>query len=237
MKKFLSIIFLFIGVATNLHAGSFALPSDLPTIEALIKLHKMIAKAEDKSIVQTGASKVEEDAIGDRTSKFEDVRKTLNSKLDNAYQWVYLGGMISHISLESYKTIKDYVDYTKFMTKNIKHKPQLGWYYLECNYNIKKRVDLLSESVVTLLAAQTNILKASMQERIMMAAEIQSEIEKIHDIITNSMWWARCITTPGVHYDFIWDILNSEMKDEIVKAAIARWDSEAKHYSINKDYL
>ena len=237
MKKIVTILLLFIGLSTNLNAGSFALPSDLPTIEALIKLHKMIAKAEDNSIVQTGASKVEEDAIADRTSKFEDVRKTLNSKLENAYQWVYLGGMISHISLESYKTVKDYVDYTKFMTKNIKHKPQLGWYYLECNYNIKKKVDLLSKSVVTLLAAQTNILKASMQERIMMAAKIQSEIESIHHIITNGMWWARCITIPGVHYDFVWDILNSEMKDEIVKAAIARWDSEANQYSVNKDYL
>ena len=43
MKKGI-IIFLFLGLVTHLQAGSFSLPSDLPTIEALINLHKLIAK-------------------------------------------------------------------------------------------------------------------------------------------------------------------------------------------------
>ena len=230
MKKGI-IIFLFLGLVTHLQAGSFSLPSDLPTIEALINLHKLIAKAEDGAVVQTGASKVEEDVISDNTTKFEDVRKTLNTKLNNAYQWVYLGGMISHISLESVNTIKDYAAYTKFMTKHINRKPQLGWYYVEANFNIKKQVDLLSKSVGTLLAAETNILKASMQERIMMAAEIQSEIVQIHDIITKGMWWAKCIVTGGFEYDYIWDILNCDVTDQIAKEAITHWDSNNEKYN------
>lgn len=230
MKKGI-IIFLFLGLVTHLQAGSFSLPSDLSTIEALINLHKLIAKAEDGAVVQTGASKVEEDVISDNTTKFEDVRKTLNTKLNNAYQWVYLGGMISHVSLESVNTIKDYAAYTKFMTKHIKRKPQLGWYYVEANFNIKKQVDILSKSVGTLLAAETNILKASMQERIMMAAEIQSEIEQIHDIITKGMWWAKCIVTGGFEYDYIWDILNSDVTDQIAKEAITHWDSNNEKYN------
>ena len=83
----------------------------------------------------------------------------------------------------------------------------------------------------TLLAAETNILKASMQERIMMAAEIQSEIEQIHDIITKGMWWAKCIVTGGFEYDYIWDILNSAVTDQIAKEAITHWDSNNEKYN------
>jgi len=187
MRKKLIITCLFFSVVINLHAGSFAIPSDVATIEALIKLHKQMAKAEDQCVVQTAASEVEENHIEDHTTKFSDVRQTLNSKLDNAFQWVYLGGMISHITVESYNTIKDYATYTEFMTKHVKKKPQLAWYYLENNINIKKQIDLLSKSVATLLAAQTNILKASMQDRIMMAAEISAQISRIHGIITREM--------------------------------------------------
>lgn len=232
MRKLLS-IFLFLCFSISIHAGKYVLPDDLPTIEALIKLHKMMAKAEDNSVKQVGLAKVEEDAISDRTSKFDRVRQTLNSKLDTAYQWVYLATTISHVTLESYNAVKDYVAYTKLVTKYVTKKPQMAWYFYECNVNINREINLLKKSVVTLLATQTNLLKASVQQRIDMVIEIQTYISQIRSIISSALWWGNCVAIGGFEYDYIWDILNSDVMNGIVDDAVSLWDSNNKKYNAN----
>ena len=59
------------------------IPKDLPTIEALIALHKAVKKDEDKAMQRVAASFGEQSLITKGTDKFNDVRTTLNTKLDN----------------------------------------------------------------------------------------------------------------------------------------------------------
>ena len=230
MRKIL-VILAFLCCAISSYAGAIPIPSDLPTIEALIKLHKMMAKAEDNSVGQTGTSKVEEDFISDHTTKFDRVRQTLNSKLDTAYQWVALATTISHVTLESYNAVKDYAAYTRLVTKYVRKKPQLAWYYYECNVNIKRQIKLIKKCVVTLLATQTNLLKASAQQRLDMALEIQGYISQIRSIISGALWWGKCVAIGGFEYDYIWDILTSDTMNGIVDNAVKMWDNNNKTFN------
>ena len=71
------------------------IPKDLPTIEALIALHKAVKKDEDKAMQRVVASFGEQSLVTKGAGKFNDVRTTLNTKLDNAHSYLVLAGAIS----------------------------------------------------------------------------------------------------------------------------------------------
>ena len=89
MKKILLILLFIVGSFTYSHAG-IEFPADMPTITALINLHKKMAKAEDASVNQVNTSYIEQQLVTDNATKFNDVRTTLNTKLNNAHQWIVL---------------------------------------------------------------------------------------------------------------------------------------------------
>ena len=64
MKKILLILLFIVGSFTYSHAG-IEFPADMPTITALINLHKKMAKAEDAYI--------EQQLVTDNATKFNDV--------------------------------------------------------------------------------------------------------------------------------------------------------------------
>lgn len=64
------------------------IPKDLPTIEALIALHKAVKKDEDKAMQRVAASFGEQSLLTKGAGKFNDVRTTLNTKLDNAHSYL-----------------------------------------------------------------------------------------------------------------------------------------------------
>ena len=56
------------------------MPKDLPTIEALIALHKAIKKDEDKALQRVATSFGEQSVITKGANKFNDVRTTLDTR-------------------------------------------------------------------------------------------------------------------------------------------------------------
>ena len=76
-------------------ASAFIIPKDLPTIEALIALHKAIKKDEDKALTRVVTSYGEQSLIEKGAEKFNDVRTTLDTRLNNAYSYLVLAGAIS----------------------------------------------------------------------------------------------------------------------------------------------
>lgn len=208
-------------------------PSDLPTVEQLIALHKLVAKAEEEAKNKcTTSATFTQKAVTTATNKFYEVRDVLNSKLDIAYQWVTLAGQLSNMTLSTANLLKEYANYTKFFTQAVKHKPQIALQYAECNYVISQKVKLIEKSFATLAASNTNIFKATMKERMEMLWDLSMEIDEIRSTINNSYWWSRCIVIGGFHYDFIWDILNSQVTDAIAKEVINSWNADNGYSSI-----
>ena len=223
MKKILLSLIFFVGLLTTSNAGIIG-PDDLPTISALISLHKAMAKAEDLSSKQVAASYAEQQIATDNSSKFNDVRTTLNTKLNNANQWLILAAAVSKTTLDIGNTTKEYIQFVELTGKNIFRKPQIAWYFAEANYNVSKRVSLLKKSVAMLVASEKNILKASLSERIQMICEIQDQIAVIRGIISQALFWSRCVDIGGFKYDYIWDILNSDVYEGIAHDLIGEWN-------------
>lgn len=69
-------------------AGGVEMPKDMPTIEALISLHKLIKKEEDKAMDRVAASYGEQSLVTKGAKAFNDVRTTLDTKLNNAYSYL-----------------------------------------------------------------------------------------------------------------------------------------------------
>lgn len=72
-------------LSLSVRVSAGVIPKDLPTIEALIALHKAVKKDEDKAMQRVAASFGEQSLITKGAGKFNDVRTTLNTKLDNAH--------------------------------------------------------------------------------------------------------------------------------------------------------
>ena len=210
MKKIILLLSLLVCFVSIGRAGIVG-PDDLPTISALISLHKAMAKAEEASVKQVGTSYGEQQIATNNASKFNELRTTLNTKLNNAHQWVILAAATSKTTLDVGNATKEYIQFVDLTRKNIFRKPQIAWYFAEANYNVSKRVSLLKKSVALLVASETNILKASLSERIDMIYDIQDQVAVIRGIISQALFWSRCVDIGGFKYDYIWDILNSDV--------------------------
>lgn len=223
MKKIILLFSLFVGFVSASHAGIVG-PDDLPTISVLIELHKKMAKAEDVAVKQVATSYGEQQLSTNSASKFNEVRTTLNTKLNNAHQWLILAAAISKTTLDVGKATKEYAQFTTLTAQNLFRKPQIAWYFAEANYNVSKRVTLLKKSVALMVASETNILKASLDERIDMVYNIQEQVAIIRSIISQALFWSRCVSIGGFKYDYIWDILNSDVYDSIAHDLINNWN-------------
>jgi hypothetical protein len=221
MKKII-LSLLLVALSISSRAGIVG-PDDLPTISALISLHKAMAKAEEVSVKQVGVSYGEQQIATNNASKFNELRTTLNTKLNNAHQWVILAAATSKTTLDVGNATKEYIQFVDLTRKNLFRKPQIAWYFAEANYNVSKRVSLLKKSVALMVASETNILKASLSERINMIYDIQDQVAVIRGIISQALFWSRCVSLGGFKYDYIWDILNSDVYEGIANDLIGKW--------------
>lgn len=201
------------------------LPHDMPTIEALISLHKLIKKEEDKAMDKVAVAYGEQSMVTKGAKGFNDVRTTLNTKLNNAYSYLILSTALASTGTDLYKLIRDYSDFTKNTAKYAFKKPQIAWYYAEANYACSREVNNIKEMYVTLSASGLNVMKASMDEQLLLVNTLHSYITRMHGIIESANLWCRIVAMGGFHYDYIWDILNSEVKDEIAGKVITKWNS------------
>ena len=116
------------------------IPKDLPTIEALIALHKAVKKDEDKAMQRVAASFGEQSLVTKGAGKFNDVRTTLNTKLDNAHSYLVLAGAISSTANALYRLVKEYKDFTSNTFDHVSKKPFVAWYYADANLAISREV-------------------------------------------------------------------------------------------------
>ena len=83
-KKKLGAICLMLFLLVPGTATAVVIPKDLPTIEALIALHKCIKKDEDQALGRVATSFGEQSLVTKGANKFNEVRTTLNTKMSNA---------------------------------------------------------------------------------------------------------------------------------------------------------
>ena len=222
MRRFVVIIVAMALWIPRCHAIEY--PKNTPLIEALIELHKDMKRAEDKAVEKIAVSYGEQSAVTKKTVDFNDVKTTLNTKLNNAYSYVLLAAALSGTANSLYKLINAYSDFTSSMASTVTTKPMVGWYYTEAMFACEREIKNIKTLYTSMTASGLNIMKASMDEKLNLINSIKTSIDAMRGIIDSAYCWASVVAVGGFHYDYIWDILNSEVTDEIAKGLINQWN-------------
>ena len=199
-------------------------PQDFPTIEALISLHKMIKGEEDAARDKIAVSFGEQSLVTKGANKFNDARTTLDSKLSNGYSYVLLAASLSYTASSMYKLIQEYSEFAQLSVQYSTKKPIVAWYFAEANLACSREIKNIKALYLTMTASGLNVMKASMDEKLNLVNSIKTSIDTMRGIIDSAYCWASIVAVGGFHYDYIWDILNSEVTDEIATGLINQWN-------------
>lgn len=215
-----------VAVTLPLSASAFDFPRDLPTFEALMALHKCVKKDEDQALTRVATSFGEQSIVTKGAKKFNDVRTTLDSKLNNAYSYVVLAGAISSTASSLYLLSKEYKDFTVNTFKHVKAKPFVAWYYTDANVAISREIKHCYNLYAAVAASGINLMKASMDEKLDLVLTLKRSIDNARYIIDNANLYCYLVTECGWKPDYIWEILTSSVKDEIVEGVVGKWNNQ-----------
>lgn len=205
-------------------ADVFDLPKDLPTAEALMALHKCIKKDEDQALARIATSFGEQSIVTKGARKFNDVRSALDSRLNNAYSYVILAGAVSSTASSLYRLSREYSNFTVNTFKHVQKKPFVAWYYTEANVAVSREIKHCYKLYASVAASGLNLMKASMDEKLELVLTLKRSIDNARYIIDNASLYCYLITDCGWKPDYIWEILTSEVRDEIVNKVINKWN-------------
>ncbi|SEA03074.1 hypothetical protein SAMN05216462_0371 [Xylanibacter ruminicola] len=220
-RMFICLMVLAIGFSP---ARAIDFPNDFPTIEALISLHKMIKGEEDAARDKIAVSFGEQSLVTKGANKFNDARTTLDSKLSNGYSYVLLAASLSYTASSMYKLIQEYSEFAQLSVQYSTKKPMVAWYFTEANLACSREIKNIKALYLTMTASGLNVMKASMDEKLNLVNSIKTSIDTMRGIIDSAYCWASIVAVGGFHYDYIWDILNSEVTDEIATGLINQWN-------------
>lgn len=215
-----------VAVTLPLSASAFDFPRDLPTFEALMALHKCVKKDEDQALTRVATSFGEQSIVTKGAKKFNDVRTTLDSKLNNAYSYVVLAGAISSTASSLYLLSKEYKDFTVNTYKYVSEKPFVAWYYADANVAIAREIKHARKLYASVAASGINLMKASMDEKLNLVMTLKNTIDNARRIIDNANLYCYLVTDCGWKPDYIWEILTSSVKDEIVEGVVGKWNNQ-----------
>lgn len=207
-----------------LKSAAFDWPKDMPTFEALMALHKAVKKDEDQALARIATSFGEQSLVTKGAEKFNDVRSTLDTRLNNAYSYVVLAAAISSTASSLYLLTKEYKDFTVNTYRHVSEKPFIAWYYTEANVAIAREIKHARKLYATVAASGINFMKASMDEKLNLVMSLKDTIENARRIIDNANLYCYLVTDCGWKPDYIWEILTSEVKDGIVSAVVNKWN-------------
>lgn len=220
MKKIVLLFLAFLPMAVM--ANDFA-PDDGPTIEALIELHKMMKKAEDKARDKVGEADGIQLETTSQANKFNQMRTTLDSKLKGAYQYVVLASAISTTTLGLNGLIKDYAKFTSEAVGHAFKKPMCAWYYAQANYELANDYKDIKRLIKTLTASQFDIIRSTVAEKEEVVWQIETIIDRMRSTINTAYFYCTYAAMSGFKQWYIWDILNSEVTDAAAKEVINLW--------------
>lgn len=220
---------LLIAIVGSGNIRAFDVPRDLPTFEALMALHKRVKKDEDEALKNVATSLGEQTFVTKTSKKFNDVRTTLDTKLNNAYSYVVLAAAISSTATGLYSLTKEYKDFTVNTYNTVLKKPFVMWYYTEANVAIAREIKHCQKLYASMAAAGLNVMKASMDEKLNLVMTLKTSIDRARAIIDNANLYCYLMTEGGWKPDYIWEILTSDVRDDIIGALVVQWNMNSEN--------
>lgn len=199
------------------------LPKDLPTIEALIALHKAIKKEEDEALKLVSVSFGEQSLVTKGTERFFEVRTTLDSKLNNVHSYVLLAASLTTTANALYQLGREYKLFTKNTMKMVKKKPFVAWYFTDASVAVSREMKHCYKLFASMSTSGLGLMKASMAEKLELLLHMRTSIERARGIVDQANLYCFLITNCGWKPDYIWEILNSNVKEGIADKLTEKW--------------
>lgn len=190
MKRFAFAISMLMAVITLPQAiySGVPVPHDLPTIEALINLHKKIKKDEDKAMKRIGESEAINNSTAETVDQYNKIKKTLYSKYQGAYSYYMFAATIADTAEDLYCLIKEYEDFTKSIYNHAEDKPVIVFFYASTNNKLVKEVKHIGELYTSIGASQINLVRSSMEERMKLLMVLKDAIANARHLIRGAYW-------------------------------------------------
>lgn len=179
MKKIILILSFILIIGNYSHAIDYGLPGDLPTIEALINLHKQMKKNEQASLAQCASITAEQERTTNVSGKISEIRSTINKKMCDVNSYIVLATTIINTTT-NLKNLKDELNEFVFETSPlIIQKPYTAKYFYNAEQRIQHSIERLAKLIGGFSVESLNVLKASMDEKFKLLYIIDSTINEM----------------------------------------------------------
>lgn len=221
IKPIIGLIFLALGNVAI--ADDLSLPKDLPTIEVLVELHKQMRKNEDASLEQHLLITGQQEIITHTSGKINDVKSTLNSKLNDVNSYLLLASSISNTCQNLAYLIDELRVFTTVTGPIVIMKPYTAPYYYNTITKVDEAVGKLSQSIAGFTIGM-NIWKASIQEKFKLLSFIDASVSKIRNILHSSSNYIRYSTRRDIIIKSVRDIWPDEFRSTLTNDLIDKWN-------------
>lgn len=203
----------------------YANPKDLPTIEALIELHKQMKKQEQSSLTQVATITAEQEVTTDISKKISDIKTTLNKRMSDINSFIVMATTITTTTTKLQKLINEYNDFITEIGPIVVKKPYCSIYYANAHLKLANSVSqlkkqILSFSTQTLSLVGLDLYVATAKEKFKMIYKIDSTINQMRYIIHIS---SNYIKYAGAEYFLKKQYVSNEFKAETSNKLIEQW--------------
>lgn len=224
VKRFVyTLILSVIGVVNAFGLPVPEVPKDPATLEALMALHKSIKSDEDVAKEKIIASFGEQSAITKGATKFLDARTWINMRLKDANSYVTLAAVLSSTAKGLYDLTQEYSTFISKTAQEARKKPFVLFYFAQANKRVYKEVEHVKKLYASMAISNLNLMYATMQQKFNILMTIKASITEIRGIIRDASQMVYLVTECNWRPDYVWEIINSEITDEITDNLKALW--------------
>ena len=203
--------------------GKNSPPDDILTIEALISAHKSMKKAEDIAVLELSAIAETQDITKKMAAKYNQTRRMLNQRLADVGSALTLFSSVASITMQLKDLTESYADFTERVYNNAKRQPFLLLTYTTANIQIANEIKHITKCCTDFVGFQTNVLKATMEEKRQILGFISAHISAVQRIINRTSIMCRSMLAIGVQEYHVYDIINSKANKDLMKKIIGKW--------------
>lgn len=226
-KKLIILVLIIVGNIPTWGASKNTPPDDIMTIEALIDAHKKMKKAEDIAVLELSAIAETHDLTKKMATKYNQTRQMLNQRLADVGSYITLVSSLVSITQQMKNLTESYADFTETAYKNAKRQPYLMMVYTSANLQIADEIKHIIKSCGDFTLFQSNVLKATMEEKRQMLGFISAHIASAQMIINRASLTCRSVLTTGVKEYHVAELINSKTNKEIINKVITKWIQKA----------
>lgn len=203
---------------------NWTVPDDPAALESFILLHKNMKKAEDSAaqeLVAIGGIHIESKQI---TTAYNNSKRFLNERLADIGSIITLTLKITDIALKTKEAGEDYAEFMKTTYVNASKHPFLLFICGQVNQQLGEEMKQLVALSAVAVLMQTNVLPATMEEKVKFLDKISARLSGIQSILNSAKWKVRKFVYTGLQEYHIRELIESDVFKKVMSNTIVKWN-------------